>query len=325
MPQIKTIQIDAISKKVYDLFSSSETNGCVTAVFKNTFNIQIGKIFLANIGSNIYAPHPRSILVSKEDFNNHLAQKVRVGVSLKGCSKYFCFPELGLSLSTEYASLFIPKVEIANDILHVNEIKFNLLWGIWEATRLRGNYPGKCGSPLAGYFMSKYAKAKFDTSSSCESTFSCNMREALWYRINVFLDAVRRCSLSKISNSAREIIGLGVGLTPSGDDFLAGFVSGAVILGNTKKNLKRYSTRIAEIVCFWATSRTTDVSISMIRDASHGEVSEPAANFVKSVLQIRDPYEAAVSANQLMSIGETSGEDFLNGLACGIWSFAEAS
>lgn len=91
------------------------------------------------------------------------------------------------------------------------------------------------------------------------------------------------------------IAGWGPGLTPAGDDLIAGYVAGLVLL----HGLRGRADRIAEE----AAARTTALSATLLRHAASGEVPEP----VHTLLATGDP-------RPLLALGHSSGQWWLRGL-----------
>jgi hypothetical protein len=89
--------------------------------------------------------------------------------------------------------------------------------------------------------------------------------------------------------------GLGPGLTPAGDDLLAGYIAGLVLL-HVQRNK---ATRLAED----AAARTGSLSATLLRHAALGEVPEPVHNLL-----------ATGDARPLLSFGHSSGAAWLRGL-----------
>jgi uncharacterized protein DUF2877 len=89
--------------------------------------------------------------------------------------------------------------------------------------------------------------------------------------------------------------GLGAGLTPAGDDLLAGYIAGLVLLhGETK--------RAAQLAAE-AAGRTVPLSATLLRHAASGEVPEP----VHVLLATGD-------TRPLLAFGHSSGIAWLRGL-----------
>ena len=108
---------------------------------------------------------------------------------------------------------------------------------------------------------------------------------------------------------APRFLGSGPGLTPSGDDLLAGFLVGAVAFGVATGALRR---AIADL----APARTTALSAALLWHAARGEcVDELAA--VAAVLispPSREPELAGRAVRRLVSVGHSSGAALARGL-----------
>lgn len=147
------------------------------------------------------------------------------------------------------------------------------------------------------------------------------MKKLLWERIDYLLFSIKKNNWQDVSSAIRSILGMGPGLTPSGDDFLAGFISAGVVLGRVLSNINDMVTKISRSITEESQGMTTCISISMLEDAANGEMSEPFMKFMKSVLLTNNLGQIALCTKELGSIGATSGEDLYNGIATGIWFF----
>lgn len=116
---------------------------------------------------------------------------------------------------------------------------------------------------------------------------------------NHFQDAV-----SNLTN----LIGLGIGLTPSGDDFLCGFLAGLIFM-NLWDTPFSYTLRQA-ILC--NLSRTNEISSAFLSCALHRQ-------FGTAVHMLRNFPKSSEILPQFLAIGHSSGLDTL----CGIHSCFE--
>jgi len=109
--------------------------------------------------------------------------------------------------------------------------------------------------------------------------------------------------------AATRLLGAGPGLTPSGDDLLAGFLVGAAAFGVDAAALRA-------AIAVLAPARTTALSAALLWHAVRGEcVDELAA--VAAVLTgrgRRQPGEAGRAVSRLLSVGHTSGAALAVGL-----------
>ncbi|SES28651.1 DUF2877 domain-containing protein [Salisediminibacterium halotolerans] len=139
------------------------------------------------------------------------------------------------------------------------------------------------------------------------------MTSQLNQRANHFRTAISSECSEEIVFAAKKLIGMGIGLTPSGDDFLTGYTAGAYLLNGRKSELLAAN---GEEICKIAKLQTTDVSVQMLKAVFAGSLYEP----LRSGL---DPQkEQYVRRDQLLSAlvrGGTSGTDTL----CGVKALLE--
>lgn len=112
------------------------------------------------------------------------------------------------------------------------------------------------------------------------------------------------------------LVGFGRGLTPSGDDFLCGFLAATRACGST------LAGEIAAAIEA-ATPLTTEISASYLRFAVRGFHEAALADLVRSIA--RDDGASSVSAlRELCERGHSSGADVATGLLVGLDRFAAA-
>lgn len=121
--------------------------------------------------------------------------------------------------------------------------------------------------------------------------------------------AVARGDAATAAAVAARIAGLGPGLTPSGDDVLAGllaFRSWAEVAGRWPGGAPlRAAIREA------AVPRTTRLAGQLLAAAEHGHVAAPLAGLLASLLARRATFPPDLAG--LLAIGATSGADLLGG------------
>lgn len=115
---------------------------------------------------------------------------------------------------------------------------------------------------------------------------------------------------SAATRSARPLVGLGPGLTPSGDDALAGVEAA---LRAVSHSLAGFVAGILADV----DERTTTVSAMLLRHAARGEFAERVHRLLAALLGDDDAgLEDAVA--QATAWGATSGTDGVAGVLCGL-------
>lgn len=115
--------------------------------------------------------------------------------------------------------------------------------------------------------------------------------------------ALQMQDFSLCAQELTALIGLGIGLTPSGDDFLCGVLAGCTLCGLTEHpfavQLRQQTLR--------QLSRTNDISGAFLRCAVQGQFSQAV-----SLLSRSCPLEEITAAFQ--AIGHSSGMDTLCGV-----------
>jgi len=109
--------------------------------------------------------------------------------------------------------------------------------------------------------------------------------------------------LSPPYGSVRDLIGLGPGLTPAGDDFLIGALAVLGALGQTNMH-----TALAQDIAA-AANRTSPLSASLLRAAAAGHVGENLHTMIAAIVT----GDADGALNAAARIGHTSGFDALAG------------
>lgn len=114
--------------------------------------------------------------------------------------------------------------------------------------------------------------------------------------------------LGEAAGEMSSMIGLGPGLTPSGDDFLVGFMAAlgmngeqeflSLLCGEIERNLMK----------------TNDISAAYLSHACQGEFSEPFHCLFSTE-------ETVAAVNQVASVGHSSGTDALAGIYFGLEQF----
>jgi hypothetical protein len=133
-----------------------------------------------------------------------------------------------------------------------------------------------------------------------------------------FVDAWRTRDLGAVAGHARALVGLGPGLTPSGDDMLAGMVAAYLVLGGDEAFAGAAAAEVTAVV----PGRTTAISATLLRLAATGQVSREAADVLRA-MGAGGPLEPAVGA--LLGVGHTSGADMAAGLLAGAVAASDAA
>ena len=119
---------------------------------------------------------------------------------------------------------------------------------------------------------------------------------------------------AKMTDTLCQLIGLGIGLTPSGDDFLCGFLAGLRISSSVPSLILTAESdsfrQILEKKICSNLDRTNEISAAFLHCAALGQFSAPVHLLLNSELTAEQIYQA------FSGIGHSSGIDTL----CGIYA-----
>jgi hypothetical protein len=138
---------------------------------------------------------------------------------------------------------------------------------------------------------------------------------------NSILDLATACfnfDMTEVARRGRELVGLGPGLTPSGDDFLGGLLFAAHSLKTAYPQDFNWEEGPVMDMIDWACTQTHPISHTILRDHAFGHGSEPLHEVVTSLFNGRDLDCTMAGVTRLLQIGDSSGWDILAGMLTGM-------
>jgi hypothetical protein len=131
------------------------------------------------------------------------------------------------------------------------------------------------------------------------------------------LDSARRHDPTDVKTPLRSLIGLGSGLTPSGDDLLVGFFAGLWCSVHNSPEHKSFIDALAQAISRLST-RTNDISRTYLFHAARGQVSSRLENLAKSICTADSPDRLLAKFESAAQTGHSSGMDAVTGLLLGL-------
>lgn len=136
--------------------------------------------------------------------------------------------------------------------------------------------------------------------------------------LSPIVDLTKLClngGLAEIGIKGRELIGLGPGLTPCGDDFLGGLFFATHWLQEAYPGEFHAETKSILDLAHWARTRTNPISHAILDDLAIGQGPEPLHDLVRLLLKGAD-YDGGVreAINRLLRFGHTTGWHILAGV-----------
>lgn len=137
--------------------------------------------------------------------------------------------------------------------------------------------------------------------------------------INNFLDFLKDVinnNVNHIDKSAQGIIGFGIGLTPSMDDFVTGLMISLIYLCDYYQLDKERAYKLNKMITHSISNRTTIISESMLMHAQYGYVMDDLRKLMISLLSDNEK-NMNKKIMDVFAFGSTSGTDMLCGIYIG--------
>ncbi|MEH7013780.1 DUF2877 domain-containing protein [Neobacillus niacini] len=146
-----------------------------------------------------------------------------------------------------------------------------------------------------------------------QNLFDAEVSNMLEKRTLLLLNELLNDRISSALPHAVSLVGLGPGLTPSGDDFLTGLFT----IFNMKNSPFYPYRSFCEDVFKKAKTLTNDISYMTLKKAAIGKVRESIISLLNSLL-VEDDEDLFLSLNKLLNIGSSSGTDIALGIIFGM-------
>ena len=130
-------------------------------------------------------------------------------------------------------------------------------------------------------------------------------------RIAALRSALLAGEVEAAEKASVALIGLGIGLTPSGDDFLVGLLAGLEAARDPLRD------PVAAAIAREAPHRTTEFGAALLEHACSGEFSERLHDVLLAIAS-REVAALQRATARAMAYGATSGADTLAGLSCAL-------
>jgi hypothetical protein len=136
--------------------------------------------------------------------------------------------------------------------------------------------------------------------------------------IRELIAACRKRDMERILGSGLDLVGLGPGLTPSGDDYMGGLLFTVHHLKAAFPGERRGEGNLIDDFLESARRLTNRISHTILSDLAHGHGPAPLHDTVSLLLQPSTTQQLVASVKQLIRIGHSSGWDMLAGACTGM-------
>jgi hypothetical protein len=138
-----------------------------------------------------------------------------------------------------------------------------------------------------------------------------------WPGIHKIAKACLLRDMPGLLRAANALVGLGEGLTPSGDDFLGGLLYCVHTIQRLYPGFIYLDLSEQALLIESARKRTHLISFTLLKDLTEGRAVEPLHELIHSVLSDQPP-ESIRAASCLTQIGHSTGWDLLAGALTGL-------
>ncbi len=270
--------------------------GCIHSIFKNTLNIEGEDDFLFTLQREGIPVNPRSVVLPIESWLDIRSVIDTVGIAVELKKSGLTIPSRQLSITFKEAEIWDASPSIPGTLLPFHQLEENLeKFASFLAQR---EYSDFYSGEIERLLRNRLSEASYELFTAIES--------------GRFLE---------VRLLADKLIGLGPGLTPSGDDILSGIMASGVYLGLAFKELRPHVMEMNAAIVKRLRGRTNRISFNFLMDASRGEVYRPAKELIGEILCSPKGENLFSLAGVMMGIGSTSGRDMLEGILIGLGAF----
>jgi len=194
---------------------------------------------------------------------------------------------------------------------------------IYQKSREVFSHLAQLQPPGFGSFITPILASFEDDGISSQSQFDDPVLQFAWPAVHSIAQAAAQ-DVRGIYARVNDLVGLGSGLTPSGDDFLGGLFFGLHILN--QRFPSQFQLNKTEISRFLMQIRscTNLISATLLSDLAGGLGPAPLHAFIQNLLIPESQETSFEHALALTFIGHSTGWDILTGLLSGLlWTCPE--
>lgn len=227
------------------------------------------------------------------------------------------FAQAGLSVGQE--------VECLTGALSVSAIGLRIALEqarVWSGWLEAGELPCGKGSIQPAWQIVAEALRLEKTRCAVASPQNELLEQKLAARLRLLAYSACVCDLQEARTAASQLVGLGIGLTPSGDDILTGFMAGLWAGCGRDAYRQRFARQFAGVLTDLS-ARTNRISQTYLNLAAKKQFSSSLVDLARSICQAEQPGTTLVAARKLFEHGHTSGMDSTAGLLWGLAAWSE--
>ena len=135
-------------------------------------------------------------------------------------------------------------------------------------------------------------------------------------RLLSIISAIRDTDARMLHEGSIQLVGLGIGLTPSGDDILAGLFAALII--TSKAAYGNWLLETLEKLLPQIEGLTNDISINYFKGVSQGYFPERVSNLISAMITSKSFAAVQPALQDMLNWGHTSGYEITLGMVIGL-------
>ena len=271
--------------------------GQVHSVFERVVNLVTDGVLITLADQQIGEP-PNGVIVELAGDQDFKTYPIRSGSVCYGDGKQLIFNQAGLSINLTEAAIFHAKKELTPPLGSL-ETQFDRLTAIQE---IAVEYAPREGlAPL--WYKPLSSAPVYNVTPSFSSVLLSNAQGAIFQ----LRKGIQQANIGLAQQGITTLAGLGVGLTPSGDDILTGL---AAALGLYEKAIQitgRYEN-IFQIMLESVARNSNPISLNYLAQAIRLEISSELFEFIRCLFE-QKAEKIKKAIQNLFSYGATSGAE----------------
>lgn len=300
MHPLTTLPVAFVSDSALTALRAADRDWRVHSVFRQALNLRAGGVLVAVV-PQAAGGLPNGISVSGHpDFR---ALGVEEGMAVAGSWPVFEVPDVGIRLELGRAWSWSPRLRVGTIDPHDPEVR-RRVDAAASVVAARANKVG------FGQCVALVRRTPVAASPAAE-TLDDRTAGAGLQAMTTLRDAVSRGDRRAALVAANRLVGLGEGLTPSGDDFLVGLTAALRAAGHPMAG------EIAGHAALRAAGTTSDIARVALEHAARGEYAERVHDVLDALAHGDEPSVRA-QVERALSWGASSGADMLLGVIVGL-------
>lgn len=305
--EIKRINAVSIGRPATMVLKNGSRGWCVVhSVFNRSINLKIAGEFIT-IGSLDLLNQPYGLLCGDDLVSQ--TKRIKPNERIQYFDSQIWFPKANVQIQYANASVWNPELRIP--------IRGSWCKGIVErldqVKRIAIREVPKSYGLGVLLLHSERILAK-DTLGFAEIQGYQNIAANVLHSL---VQSIHAKDMKRVAEFGKELLGLGPGLTPSGDDVLGGLLT-TLIVTVPDEEMRTCLIEVTRQIAQIAKYKTTEVSVRFLHQAGQGFVTERLQNVLKSIVLEEYSPNLEKDIRKILAFGATSGGEILLGSILGL-------